>query len=612
MEFKIKIKEYLNRLGAFFKRLPQTIKNNRKRIFEYGVSAVLVLALIVSYSLSALSLCGVGVTKAEDGTSYTVINYDPAMRRTAATVSMGELKLKVLSVELDLSITVLNEKDEVVTGVPFEFKISPKNSSSNVITAVDDDMDGTVYISDISDGSYNVALQAVAGVLAKTITTVAAVEPKVTYVKKDVSKLVVSEKDINAAEDDAKYNSGGNTGANTTRPAVANTVEYVESSTKTDTKNTETPLLDANGVQVVKYKPVVTVGADGKNYINFANGSASTVWVTLDADGYITEAWRIDAGGAEEEGAAVDPAVTPEPEPEPEPEPAPEPSPTNVLLEVIASGVPVKDASGNPVYQFTAVPQVTVKSESVTTYYGWQTLNGKTYYYDKNGNKVTGWQIINGANYYFDSDGARGGGSNGNLGIDVSTWQENVDWAKVKASGIDFVFVRLGFRGYSSGKLVLDNEYRSHVQGASAAGLKVGVYFFTQAITEAEAVEEASMCLQYVQGYNISYPIVIDVEYSGSSSGRANNLTASQRTKVTRAFCETIRSAGYTPGVYANKNYFESYLYASELESYVIWLAHYTDKTSYARRYDIWQYSSKGSVNGINGYVDMNLCYLGY
>lgn len=604
MEFKIKITEYWDKLKAFVKKTLEAAKANKRQLLEGAVSALLVVALIVSYTLSAVSLTSVNVTQTEGGEEYTVINYDPAIRRTAAVVSMGELKLSVMSVELDLSITVLNEKDEVVTGVPFEFKISPKTNSSNVITAIDDDMDGTVYISDISDGNYNVSLQALTGILSKAITTVAAVAPKVSYVRKDVSKLVVTESEINAEEDDARYNGGANNGANTSRPPVANTVEYVETSSKTDTKTTETPVLDANGVQIVKYKPVLSVGADGNSYLVFADGTVSTVIATVDADGYLTAAKRLDVGGAELEGAS--------PEAPPTEEIIQTPTYTDVLLEVIANGAPVKDANGNPVYQFTAIPQVTVTTENTTTYYGWQTFDGKTYYYDKNGVKVTGWQIINGANYYFDSNGARGGGSNGNLGIDVSTWQENVDWAKVKAAGIDYVFVRLGFRGYSSGKLVLDNEFRSHVQGASAAGLKVGVYFFTQAITEAEAVEEASMCLQYIQGYNIVYPIVIDVEYSGSSSGRANNLTAAQRTKVVKAFCETIRSAGYTPGVYANKNYFESYMYVSEIENYVIWLAHYTDKTSYARRYDIWQYSSKGSVNGISGYVDMNLCYLNY
>ncbi|NLY82425.1 MAG: hypothetical protein GX078_06575, partial [Clostridiales bacterium] len=119
-------------------------------------------------------------------------------------------------------------------------------------------------------------------------------------------------------------------------------------------------------------------------------------------------------------------------------------------------------------------------------------MNNKTYYFDKNGNKVTGKQVIQGMDYFFNADGS----TNNVVGIDVSTYQGNINWTKVKAAGVDFAIIRIGFMGYGTGKLVADDKFKQNLEGAKNAGLKVGVYFFDAAITEKEAVEEASMCLQ--------------------------------------------------------------------------------------------------------------------
>ncbi len=241
-------------------------------------------------------------------------------------------------------------------------------------------------------------------------------------------------------------------------------------------------------------------------------------------------------------------------------------------------------------------------------YTGWQTIDGKVYYFDANGNKVTGAQVIQGAQYNFDSNGVLLS-SNGVLGIDVSKWNGSIDWEAVKNSGVSYVIIRCGYRGSSAGALIEDPKYRTNIQGATAAGLKVGVYFFTQAINEIEAVEEASMVLSLVKGYNISYPIFLDVESSG---GRADGIDRATRTAVCKAFCQTIKNSGYAAGVYANKTWFESYIDTSQLGAYRIWLAQYAAKPTYGGRYDIWQYSSKGKVSGISGNVDMNLSYMGY
>ena len=243
-------------------------------------------------------------------------------------------------------------------------------------------------------------------------------------------------------------------------------------------------------------------------------------------------------------------------------------------------------------------------------YTGWQTIDGNTYYYRSDHTYVTGTQVIQGVSYTFSDTGQLSQGS-GTLGIDVSKYQPSINWSSVKASGISFVIIRCGYRGASTGVLIQDPYYTSHVKGAKAAGLKVGIYFFSTALTEIEAVEEASMCAALASGYGINYPVFLDVE--PSSRAGYNGLSSSQRTANIKAFCSTVKSAGYTPGVYANKTWLTSYMNASELSGYKIWLAQYNaNGPTYTGRYDLWQYTSKGSVSGISGNVDMNHSYLGY
>ena len=241
-------------------------------------------------------------------------------------------------------------------------------------------------------------------------------------------------------------------------------------------------------------------------------------------------------------------------------------------------------------------------------YSGWQTLGGKVYYFTAEGNVVTGEQVIQGARYNFASDGSLVTG-NGSFGIDVSKWNGTIDWTAVKNSGVSYVIIRSGYRGSSQGTLVEDPKFSANIKGATAAGLKVGIYFFTQAVDEREAVEEASMVLEQVRNYAISYPIFLDVEASG---GRADSISRETRTAVCRAFCQTIQSAGYTAGIYANKTWLETKINANELSAYKIWLAQYAAAPTYTGRYDLWQYRANGSVSGISGNVDLNLSYLGY
>ena len=240
-------------------------------------------------------------------------------------------------------------------------------------------------------------------------------------------------------------------------------------------------------------------------------------------------------------------------------------------------------------------------------YTGWQTIDGKRFFYDKNGTAVTGEQVIQGVKYTFNGDGSLNTGTV--MGIDISKHNGNIDWNAVKNSGVQYVILRCGYRGSASGVLVEDQKFRSNIQGATAAGLKVGIYFFSQAVNEVEAVEEASMTLSLIKNYKITYPVYIDVE---SANGRADGISKAARTSVINAFCQTIRNSGYTPGLYANKNWLTEKINTGALGGCKIWLAQYVAAPTYGGRYEMWQYSSRGSIAGIKGNVDLNVSYMGY
>ena len=193
----------------------------------------------------------------------------------------------------------------------------------------------------------------------------------------------------------------------------------------------------------------------------------------------------------------------------------------------------------------------------------------------------------------------------GSKGIDVSKHNGSIDWNAVKAAGINFAIIRCGYRGSSSGALIVDPYYYANIAGALAAGINVGVYFFSQAVSEAEAIEEASMVLELISGYSLQMPVYIDVE---KSNGRGDAVSVDERTRIAYAFLATIENAGYTAGIYSNKLWFENMINTAALTNYKIWLAQYVDIPTYtATGYNMWQYTSKGIVNGISGYVDMNV-----
>ena len=251
--------------------------------------------------------------------------------------------------------------------------------------------------------------------------------------------------------------------------------------------------------------------------------------------------------------------------------------------------------------------------EEEPVYSGWRTENGKTYYYAQNTNKkVTGLRSIDGKLYYFDANGVKQ--DNVTFGIDVSKYQSGLDWDKIKKSGVSFVIIRIGYRGYGAeGKLVKDPMFEEHFTNARNAGLKVGVYFFTQAVNEAEAQEEADGCNWALNGRMLDYPIFYDTEASTApgGTGRADGLGVEDRTKCAIAFCERVKELGYKPGVYASTTWYRKRVDYNTLRSRdTIWNAHYGVSAS-PIGCDLWQGTEKARINGYSGELDANISYIG-
>ena len=195
------------------------------------------------------------------------------------------------------------------------------------------------------------------------------------------------------------------------------------------------------------------------------------------------------------------------------------------------------------------------------------------------------------------------------LGIDVSKYQGEIDWQQVKDAGIEFVIIRLGYRGYgAAGGLNEDPMAQENYQGAKEAGLKVGAYFFSQAITVEEAREEAQYAMELAKDWQMDMPLVYDWECLAEDY-RTMGVDARLLTDCTIAFCDTVAAAGYTPMIYFNPNQSHKQMFLAELTGYGFWLAMYSDQMDYQYKVDMWQYTNEGTVPGISGNVDINLYF---
>jgi len=539
------------------------------------------------------------------------------------------VNMKLTSVQKDLKIKFVNYKTgKLISNVKFEVSVTDSNKKTKEYT--DDDMDGIIYLKDMAPGKASVTMLVLSGeegFAFNTAPQTVKIKDKIEYTKIDVAEEIKSESEINAALEDTAMK-------NEVEGELKDTVEWVASSKQEVNAKEEYVKVDKDDIPnpadlvkaFVRMTEITTTTAETSS----TESASSKEEVSTSEEASTPEASTPEASTPETSTQETSTQETSTPEETTDTtttETTTEQESTTESKEDIAKKDTVtllKDKSGNQMFLKNSSGKYVeakyadyysknvkfykkVKSSSYK-YTGWQNIDGKTYFYTKDGEPVKGEQVIQGAKYTFDSDGVLMA-SSGTLGIDVSKWNGNIDWNAVKNSGVSYVIIRCGYRGSTGGSLIEDPKFKTNIQGALNAGLKVGVYFFSQAVNEVEAVEEASMTIGLIKKYKISYPVFLDVEASG---GRADKIDRNTRTQVIKAFCETIKNSGYTPGVYANKTWLNSYMNAGELNSYKIWLAQYNTAPTYSGKFDMWQYSSKGKVGGISGDTDMNLSYMGY
>ena len=606
------MKELLSKLNLDkLRRLPY------KRVCLIAAPCLLIIVLALVFSL----VSGDKSAPVPENTVPAVLPLSspaptPTPAPTAAPVATEKPEsvktvLKLSSTEEDLQITVCDEKGAAITGVEFELKLRyPDKTEHNFKTGTD----GRFYRTNLAAGEYRVEMLEKEGYTtpsAQSITVKAKLQyTPINNVKQQAEVKPVTQLPEAEVKPAQPQDAPQVAPEKITTPESGDDVIIIDGGGEPTVKDdgsgglviAETkPVLDASGRPTYVYN--YEVGPNGCLLLS-ETGEESDV-APVEEKGKlaygmrrVTTILRSDANGVTQ----VD-EIPAEPE-----------EGVEYITEESAQRVEIMDTAGIPfsAYRITATPAL----ETVTTPLGWKTENGKTYYYDTSGSKVTGLKNIDGKLYYFDDYGVKAS----SLGIDVSYFNGDIDWEKVKAQGIDFAIIRVAGRTWGSGILFEDsNSYKQMENGgeylkeAKAAGLKVGVYVYSSAINTNEAVEEASLALDILNGTTLDLPVYIDMEYSGDyPNGRADKLTAQQRFEIVEAFCTTVSKAGYTPGVYAGEYYFENgALNQSQVSKYNIWLASYTkdQKLPSFSGYDMWQFTSAGTVNGVSGNVDLNVIF---
>jgi len=552
------------------------------------------------------------------------------------TVELKKISFSGTSIAKDLKIKIMDETGALVTGTAFKITVMSQEDVQRKEYS-DDDMDGIIYITDMLPGKYTVKLHDTEGFAVAENDILMTVKDKIEYKKVNVKNEIKKESEVNVKKEDALSQKPKD------EHQVVNTVELLETTKKeevvakeqVDSSNftkaiaSETPIEQeiTDGTKISVPQSVMLYNQGGEKSKSFLL-EVNVVGNQQIIQGY---SWEAEVGGVvsfleNSEGTILLSAV--------------QEGNTKLYLTVIHdNGVArsvesscieievtvsdftddktqLRNTQGEPLYLDTEGKQpATLKDYSKTEelyamkYTGWTELEGAKYYFDAKHKAVTGMQVIGGVRYIFDEKGVLLKTTE-QKGIDVSKWNGKIDWNAVANAGIDFAIIRVGYRGYTAGTLVEDPYFKQNIEGATRAGIKVGLYFFTQAITEAEAVEEASMAISLVSGYQLQLPIYFDTE-DVEGNGRADKMSVAARTAITKAFCETVKNAGYMPGVYASTSWYNNQLKAAELSGYDIWVAHYANVCGFKGRYHMWQYTSSGSVPGIKGRVDLNIRYVG-
>lgn len=473
--------------------------------------------------------------------------------------------LSASSTEKDLYIKVNDINGSTITGERFTLNFDYPNGERYSFTT---ETDGTCYLVQLEPGNYTVSMEAKNGYVEASPLTYP-VKAKVEYVQiQDIDKFL----DVvdNTQLDQSEIKTGSSSGE-TIAPEII--VSHPDDYSSVE----EIPVVDAAGN--VEYVYSFNTGPNGYILDAYTGLESSVIPMDENNDGWAEYGLSWVSEGPDADG--VDQGYY--------------------------EGVELFNSDGSPIssYSFNAIPV----TEIVTVPMGWQEIDGKTYYYDGYGNPVIGLKSIDGKLYYFNQHGVKAK----SLGIDVSFYNEGINWSAVKAQGIDFAIIRVGGRGWESGLLYDDACFQQNLVGARSAGIKVGVYFYSTAIDAVEAVQEASLVLERLNGVALDYPIFIDVEQSGDYPyGRSDQLNKTTRNEIVNAFCSTVINSGYRAGVYSGQNFFQNHIDHASLTQYYIWLASYTTQNrlpSFGGHYDMWQFTDSGVVNGINGKVDMNVIY---
>lgn len=465
----------------------------------------------------------------------------------------------------------------------------------------DDDQDGMITIDSIDAGDYTMCLVPSESVDTNSYATDVNVKDKIEY--KPIENI--EEKTVSAAAaGDVKPSSNTGAKADNSAPAVTDTVRFVNSRTEEETTYVQDQAQAF--APYVQGNTAVLYGVDGKNSMNIpvsVNSTGSVLTASSDNNMITIVTVSADAGNiaihAADSANDYSGNITIE---------YSDSSTSSVTVSVKGSSNKLTNSAGEQLYVDAAgtapatlanYTQAVYKKQIINHYYGWQNFNGARYYYDENGNVVTGEQTIQGVKYKFGTDGQLL--ING-TGIDVSQWQGNIDWSQARTA-VSFMIARAGFRG-TSGRMAKDPTFLRNIAGAKANGVTTGAYFYSIAKNEAQAVEEASLAIEQVRtAGGVSLPIFIDMEDSGQAG-----LSNAERTAIVNAFCNTVRAAGYTPGLYASKSWLTSKINTGSLNC-MIWCAQWNTKCTYTGNYGIWQYSNKGTIPGISGAVDMNASY---
>ncbi len=629
-----------------FSRYFSVNRMNRVPLYKLLVSGLLAVTLTAGLGtgIAVWAFSGAG----QETSVQAELSPTPTPAPTATptpTPQLRQVKMEIATVQQSIGVDLVEEVDGEefpLTGEPFVVLITDEDENTQ---SYDIDPDtGTLLVEKVEPGDYRVELEEKEGYALPEPQTVT-VKEKVVYVADTaaVADKIVQSNQVVESQEDNIY--GQVADAVVTPPS--DTVEYVDSSSES-----------------VSEKIQVYTGAklNDEGYMLLKDGTVTDYKPVFDtATGYLVKAVRSALPSPTPvpvPSVILTPTPAPEPTESPEATQTPEPSqgaasgatsqalsqtPSHTgaalwaqrlsgwfadRLGRLGAGLPLRASSvdfaswpdeillydmnkhtmaSNEEYPFDLSVDTVSTETGEVLYSGWNTIDGKKYYFDPETHApVTGTQVIGGVTYHFDSNGVL---KQETRGVDVSKYQGNIDWNQVKAAGYEFAIIRVGYRGYGSGALVEDSHFRQNIQGATAAGLQVGLYFYSQAINEEEAVEEASMVLRLCSGYRLDYPIYFDTEKVAGDTGRADSLSRAERTACAVAFCETIRNAGYTAGVYSYASWFYNQLNMSNFGNYQIWIAQYRDVLDFSGRYNMWQYASDGCVPGISKLCDLNIAY---